>query len=124
MNLLFDLPLNSRYIEFFQKGGLVTFLVLLQFKYIFFLGTEFDKIFKDNQCPDIKIKKKINDLSKCMNLCTKDDKCTAVNYCPDKECVFRKCASPIPEPSGVPASVSGGGCKGYISAGKCNLDLL
>ena len=79
---------------------------------IFLLGGKFDKTFGNDQCADIGVKK-YKDVAKCTTACKNYDQCTAVNYCKNYECVFRKCGSPLPEPTG-PGT---GGCIGYASAG-------
>ena len=72
---------------------------------------EFEKVWSDEQCPNIGIRSGIT-LEECQRDCGQDGFCTAINYSPtvtDGSCVLRKCGNEVP----LPAETYGSGYKGY-----------
>ena len=57
------------------------------------------KIWNDEDCPNLEIKKDRQDVESCKNACKENDKCTAVNFKPG-DCVLRGCkCTGVVEPS-------------------------
>merc|ERR1712126_465170 len=68
----------------------------------------YDKIWNGDQCPHISNHDQVGTPEACMNICRRNNRCTAVSYSiMYKACVLRACGSQVPEPKWKHANYKG-----------------
>ena len=66
-----------------------------------YLGGPFEKLWSDEQCPNIGQGPKTGKLHDCEDKCLGTPTCTAIHFSPKspKDCVLRACPKPVPKPT-------------------------
>ena len=66
-----------------------------------YLGGPFEKLWSDEQCPNIGQGPKTGKLQDCEDKCLGTPTCTAIHFSSKspKDCVLRACPTPVPKPT-------------------------